>query len=139
MAATAAAIAYSTILKKGDGGTPETFTDYGLEVTTIDGLGFSRSAIDATHLQSDNGYSEFIHGIKTAKPFTAECNLVPSTVDNIQTLLEGAKGNWQILFPDNSYVTFAAGITDCTIGGMTPDGKMTMTIGFTPSGKPTWG
>lgn len=138
MTDTAAAIAFDCILKKGNGGSPEAFTDYGLEVTSIDGVGFTRAAIDATHMQSANGYTEMIFGLKTNKPFTVGVNLIPSSIGAIQTLLEGAKGNWQVLFPDNSSVTFGAGITDFSVGSLTPDGKMTATIGFTPSGKPTW-
>jgi predicted secreted protein len=136
--ASAAIIAYNTILKKGDGATPEVFTDYGLEITALNGVGFSRTAIDATHMQSANGYAESVFGMKQQKPFTAEINWVPSAAGAIQTLLEGAQGNWQILFPDNSTVTFAAGINDYAVGALTPDGKLTATISFTPSGKPTW-
>lgn len=138
MADTAARVGYGCILKKGNGGTPETFSDYGLEITSISGVGFTRSSIDATHMQSADGYTEMIHGIKTAKPFTVECNLIVSAVGAIQTILEGAKGNWQILFPDNSSVTFKAAVTDFDLGSETPDGKMTATMQFTPSGKPTW-
>ena len=136
--ASAAAIGFNTILKKGDGGSPEAFTDYGLEVLAVNGVGFTRTAIDATHMQSANGYQEFIFGLKQQKPFTVEVNWLASTVGAIQTLLEGAQGNWQILFPDNSNVTFTAGVQDLAIGSVTPDGKMTATLSFQPSGKPTW-
>jgi hypothetical protein len=136
--ASAAAIAYSTILKKGDGGLPESFTDYGLEINSVGGLGMSRAAIGATHMQSANGYEEFIFGLKTNKPFTVEINWLPSMTGAIQAILEGAQGNWQVLFADNSNVTFTAGINDFAVGSLTPDGKMTATLSFTPSGKPTW-
>lgn len=136
--ASQASIAYNTILKKGDGGSPETFTDYGLEVTGVNGIGFSRTAIDATHMQSANGYQEFIFGLKQNKPVTVEINYLPANTGAIQTLLEGAQGNWRVQFPDNSTVTFTAGIQDFALGNMTPDGKMSATVIFQPSGKPTW-
>ena len=138
MTDTAARVGYGCILKKGNGGAPETFTDYGLEVTAISGVGITRSSTDATHMQSPDGYTEMIHGLKTTKPFTVECNWIASATGAIQTILEGAKGNWQILFPDNSSVTFKAAVTDLDLGSNTPDGKLTATLQFTPSGKPTW-
>src|SRR5690349_8568395 len=136
--ASAATIAYGAILKKGDGASPEVFTDYGLEVTGINGVGFSRDAVDATHMQSSNGYREYIGGLKTNKPVTVEINWLPAGVGAIQTLLEGAQGNWRIQFADNSSVTFTALITDYAIGNLTPDGKQSATLVFTASGKPTW-
>jgi hypothetical protein len=137
MADTAARVGYGVILKKGDGGSPEAYTDYGLEVTSVSGVGFSRSAIDATHMQSADGYVEFIHGLKTTKPITVELNWLATNTASIQALLEGAKGNWRVQFPDNSTMTFKAAITDFDLGSVTPDGKMTASMVFTPSGKAT--
>lgn len=137
MADTAARVGYGVILKKGDGGAPEAFTDYGLEITSVNGIGFSRSSTSAVHMQSQDAYDEFIHGIKTTKPITVEVNWVAGLTASIQTLLEGAKGNWRVQFPDNSTLTVKAQITDFDLGGMTPDGKMSATMTFTASGKPT--
>ncbi|MFA5897933.1 MAG: phage tail tube protein [Hyphomicrobium sp.] len=138
MTATAASIGYSTLLKKGDGGSPEAFTDYGLEITSIDVTGVSRSAIDATHMASPNGYTEMIFGIKTQKPFNVEVNWVPTNTAAYQALLEGSAGNWRVQFPDNSTVTVYAGITDVSPATATPDGKLSCAFTFTPSGKATW-
>ena len=136
----AAKIAYNTILKKGDGGSPESFTDYGWEVNSVDGVGFSREAIDATHMQSAGGYHEFIPGLKTNAPVTVEINWIGSGTGAIQTLMEASSplGNWQIQFPDSSTVTFSAFITSFKLGGLSPDAKMTATVEFTPSGAPAW-
>lgn len=135
----AAKIAYSTILKKGDGGSPEAFTDYGWEITSIDGVAITREAIDATHMQSADGYREFIGGLKTQSPFTVEIAFIPANSGAVQTLLEATSpnGNWQILV-DTSTVTFSAMISSFSVGALTPEGKMTATVQFTPSGKPTW-
>lgn len=135
----AATIGYNTILKKGDGGSPEAFTDYGWEITSIDGVSISREAIDATHLQSASGYREFIGGLKTQAPFTVEFNFIPANAGAVQTLLEASSplGNWQILVA-SSTVTFSAMISSFSVGALTPDGKMTATVQFTPSGAPVW-
>lgn len=136
----AARIGYSTILKKGNGGSPESFSDYGWEITSMDGIGFSREAIDATHLQSAGGYREFVAGLKTQTPISVEIQWVASNTGALQTLLEATSplGNWQALFPDNSTVTFSALITSFKLGAVTPDGKLTATVELTPSGAPTW-
>jgi len=138
--ASAARIGYNTILKKGDGGSPEAFTDYGWEITSLDGIGFSREAIDATHLQSASGYREFVAGLKTMSPISVEIQWVASNTGALQTLIEATSplGNWQALFPDNSTVTFSALITSFKLGAVTPDGKLTATVELTPSGAPTW-
>lgn len=137
--ASSAKIGFNTILKKGDGGSPEAFTDYGWEITSIDGVAITREAIDATHMQSADGYREFIGGLKTQSPFTVEIAFIPANAGAVQTLLEATSpnGNWQILV-DTSTVTFAAMISSFSVGALTPDGKMTATVQFTPSGKPTW-
>ncbi len=136
----AARIGYSTILKKGDGGSPETFSDYGFEILSIDGIGFTREAIDATHMQSANGYREFVPGLKTQSPISLEVHWIAANTGAIQTLVEASSpgGNWQVLFPDNSKVTFSAFITSFKKGSDTPEGKLTATVEFTPSGQPTW-
>jgi predicted secreted protein len=133
----AAAIAFDTILKK-ETSTPGTYSDYGLELTAVNGIGFTRDAIDATHMQSANGYREMIFGLKQAKPMTFEFNMIPSVVGALQTITEGSASNWQVLFPDNSSLTFLAGMTEFDVAGMTPEGKMSASFVLTPSGKPTW-
>ena len=138
MPATAAAVGFGVILKKGDGGSPEAFTDYGLEVTSVNGIGVSRSSQDATHMASPGGYAEFIHGIKTAKAVTIGFNLVPSSSTAMQSIVEGSKGNWRVQFPDNTTLTFTAGMTDFDIGDLSPDAKMTGTCVLTPSGAYAW-
>lgn len=139
MADTEATIGYGVILKKGDGGSPtEAFTDFGLEITSAGAPGVSRSTSDVSHMQSPDGYTEMIFGLKTTKPFTVEFNWVPADTGSIKTVLEAGKKNWQIVFPDNSSCTVAAGITDLDISGLTPDGKMSASATFTPTGKATW-
>jgi hypothetical protein len=107
-------------------------------MTSVNGIGFSRDAIDATHMQSANGYREMIFGLKQAKPMTFEFNLVPSGVGALQTITEGSASNWQVLFPDNSSLTFACRHDRLRRRAMTPEGKLSASFVLTPSGKPTW-
>jgi hypothetical protein len=137
MVDTAADTGFGVILKK-ETSTPGTYTDYGLEIVSVNGIGFSRSSIDATHMASPDEYAEFIHGLRTTKPMTVGFNWVPSGTGALQTILDGAKANYQVQFPDNSTMTVKAALTDFDAGGLTPDGKMEGTAIFTPSGKATW-
>jgi len=139
MAETEADIGYGVIAKKGDGGSPtETFADFGLEITDVSGVGATRSAQDASHMQSPDRYTEMVYGLKTSKPFTISFNWIPENTAAIVAVLEGDPGNWQLLFADGTTCTVKAGITDLDISGLTPDGKMAASAVFTPSGKAVW-
>lgn len=139
MAETEADIAFGAFLQKGDGGSPtEAFTDIGLEITGTGAPGISRSSQDATHMKSPNGYTELIYGLRTSTPFNLELNFVPSDTPTVVAWMEGDKGNWRTTFPDGEYVTYAGAFTNFEIGSLTPDGKMTASATFTPTGKATW-
>ena len=139
MAATLVDVAFGVIFKKGGTAIGDAYTDYGLEITNIPPPGFTRAAIGATHMASPNGWSEAImSGIKEQKPFTVEFNWIVSFTPTIKTLMTGAMSWWQILFPDGSSVKVKLGVSDFSPGSLTPDGKMTASAEFTPTGEPTW-
>lgn len=140
MAETQADVAFGVILKKGGALVGDAYTDFGLELTSISAPGFTRSAIDATHHQSPNGWGEILlSGIKTQKPFTAEFNWIAENTGDVKDALEADLAWWKIEFPDGSSVSTKLGITDFTPGdGMTPEGKMTGSAEFTPGGEPVW-
>lgn len=137
MVDTAADTGYGVILKK-ETSTPGTYSDYGLEIVNVSGAGFTRTSISALHMASADEYDEFIHGHRTTKPLTVVFNWVPANTAALQAILEGSKGNWRVLFPDNTSMTVKAALTDFDAGTLTPDGKMEATVVFTPSGKATW-
>ena len=139
MAATEAEIAFGVILKKGGAAIGDAYSDWGLEITDATAPGFTRASIDATHMASPDGWGEVImSGIKTQKPFTVEFNWIVGDTGTIKTALEGAMSYWKIEFPDGSSVITLAGISDFSPGSMTPDGKMSGSAEFAPSGEPTW-
>jgi len=138
MTDTAADTGYGVILKKESSPSSGTYNDYGLELTSVNGIGFSRSSQDATHMQSPDEHTEFVHGLMTTKPITCEVNWLPSSTGALQTLQTTGKVNWRIQFPDNSTLTVRAALTDLDVGALTPDGKMTASFVLTPSGKGTW-
>ena len=137
MAATEADIGYGAIFKVGNGGSPtETFTDFGAEVTSITPPGYSRDALDATHMASPDKFREYIAGLMDAGEVSMDLNYVPSTGDAFVAALIAGKQNYQIDFSDaNVTFTFSA---ICTAYQPTApvDGKMTATATFKVSGKP---
>lgn len=140
MAATDADIAFGVVLKKGGAAIGDAYTDWGLEITDATAPGFTRAAIDATHMASPDGWGEVImSGIKTQKPFTVEFNWIVANTGTIKTAMEAAAMvYWKFEFPDGSSVITKAGISDFSPGSMTPDGKMSGSAEMTPTGEPTW-
>jgi hypothetical protein len=140
MAATEADIAFGVILKKGTTVIGGAYSDWGLEITDATAPGFTRAAIPATHMQSPNGWAENImSAIKEQKPFSVEFNWIVANTGPIKTAMaETVMSFWKFEFPDGSSVITKAGISDFSPGSMTPDGKMTGSAEFTPSGEPTW-
>lgn len=139
MAATQASASFGAILKKETVPSGGTYSDWGLEITSITPPGFATEAIDATHMTSPNGWRERIaNGVRDQKPIALEVNWIPSLTGTIKTALTAGKANWQILFPDNSVVTFAAILTDFSPSALVVDGKHTASLELTPSGEPTW-
>ena len=140
MAATAADIAFGVILKKGGTAIGDAYTDWALEITDATAPGWTREAMDATHMASPDGWAEVImSGVKKQKPFTVSFNWIASFTGTIKTAFElTAMVYWKFEFPDGSSVITLAGVSDFSPGGMTPEGKMTGSCEFSPSGEPTW-
>lgn len=139
MAETEADVAFGIILKQGGALIGSAYNDYGLEITNVTPPGFTRAAIGATHMASPNGWGESImSGIKDQKPFTVEFNWIVANTGDVKTALEGDMTFWSIEFPDGSSVKTKLGVSDFSPGALTPDGKMTASAEFTPTGEPTW-
>jgi|SRR3990170_5329292 len=133
---------FGTLLKRGDGGSPETFTTIA-EVASFGGLNMSADTIDATHTQSPGAWREFIVGLKDAGELSFDVNLIPSepthspTAGLIQDFNNGTRRNYQIVFPDNSTFKCNAGIRSLNISPAV-DGKLSASITLKMNGQPTW-
>ncbi|TDQ63571.1 tail tube protein [Maritalea mobilis] len=136
MAASSAIIGYNSTFAIGDGGDPtETFTAVA-EVTNITPPGYSRDAIDVTHMKSDDQFREYIAGLMDAGEVQIELNYVPSASDVLIAALTGGKGNFQITLPNSITFTFAAICTAYT-PAVPNDDKLSASATFKVSGKPT--
>ena len=139
MAETQAEVAFGVILKQGGALIGSAYSDYGLEITSITPPGFTRAAIGATHMASPDGWGETImSSIKEQKPFSVEFNWIVGNTGDVKTAMEGVMTFWSIEFADGSSVKTKLGVSDFSPGSLTPDGKMTASAEFTPSGEPTW-
>lgn len=104
--ATQALSAYGTLLKRGDGGAPETFTTVP-EVRSISGPSTETDEAEVTtHSSAAAGaYREFILTLIDAGSIEFDLNYVPSDAvhQNIRSdFASRAKRNWQLVLPGNA-------------------------------------
>lgn len=113
--------------------------DYFAEVSNINGIGMTRAAISAYHLESPENWDEFIAGMKTGRPVTLTLNFDPTDTSAVVTAFEAGTGEFRILFPGGTVAfDFAAVVTDFSLGDISGD-KMTASLVMQPSGKPVLG
>lgn len=76
---TNASIGFGSLLAIFDtDASPDAFVDIA-EVTNISGPSLARDAVDATHMASDDGWREFIPGLKDAGEVSVEMNYIPGS------------------------------------------------------------
>jgi len=133
MPASAADIGFTTTFGI-ESATPGTYTLVA-EVTKITPPGFSREAVEVTHLNSPDRFAEFIAGMNKAGPATIVLNLVPSATDALVTAFLATSGSYQITFPNAVTLTFSGFVLTYELDELSEE-AMTATATFQPSGKP---
>ncbi len=128
MARTKAKIGYGSVLKIGNGGSPETFAT----ISEMKSHGFDsmNDVQDATHLESDGGAAEYVGGILKYGPiqgsgnFNADAGQMGAYTD----LAAGTVRNFQmaLLSNTNKTISFAAIISKWAIKVPSPGGIMTV-------------
>lgn len=107
------------------------------EVTNITWPGYSRDAVDATHMQSPDTFREYIAGLMDAGEVSIEINFVPSATDVIVAAMVAGVGQFRIEHASGVKLLFSAIVT-----GYEPavplDDKMTASATFKVTGKPTF-
>lgn len=101
--ATQAISAYGTLLKRGDGGSPETFTTVP-EVRSISGPSMETDEAEVTtHSSAASGaFREFILTLIDAGTIEFDINYVPSDAVHLgirNDFLARTKRNWQLVLP----------------------------------------
>lgn len=138
MPATQARIGHGTTIGYAEIGTPEgPYTTLG-EVTNVTPPPISRDLIDATHMESEEGWREYIPGLKDGGEMSLDLNFVPGSATDDFMVAEQAVETvrpWEITFPNGAIWRFTA-----FCSGYEPavpvDDKMTATATFKVSGKP---
>lgn len=99
-------IGLGTLLKIGDGETPENFSAVA-EVKDITGPGLTREFAEFTHQQSVGGYREYKPTFKNSGDVTFKCNFLPddttqgfATEGLLKDYDDGTLRNFQLEFPD---------------------------------------
>jgi predicted ester cyclase len=116
-----------------EGSTPGTYVDVA-EVKTIQLPGFMRDAQEATHLESPDGYKEYIPGRKDMTEASFTLNWVMSETDALVTAFEATSGNYQITGPNGKRLRFAGFFTAYTLPELSGD-VMEATVTVRPTGK----
>ena len=108
--ASAATIGYGSKLRRGDGATPENFTDIA-EVFSIEPPSQESDDVEVTNLDSPNRMKEYIAGMGEPGEVSFEMNFLPThatqdaTTGLIEARVSGDVGNWQIEFSDAASTT----------------------------------
>lgn len=133
---------YGTLLKRGDGGAPETFTTVG-EVRSVSGPSMETDEADVTtHSSAASGaFKEFIMTLIDAGSIEFETNYVPSDPTHVgirQDFLARTKRNWQIVLPGAiQTISFSAYVKSMPYEFPT-DAAITQKISLRITGAPTW-
>jgi predicted secreted protein len=107
---TSSKIGYGSLLKRGNGSSPQTFTTVA-EVTQIGEFGSERELLEVTNLDSPNTFKEYLLGMKDGVEFPVTVNFLPNNAtQNFATGLmkdhnDGTARDFQFLV--NGFGTFS--------------------------------
>ena len=145
MADTQALIGFGVTLARGNGASPEVFTDIA-ELMDLSPPSMTKDQVEATHTKSPDGFREYIPGLKDGGEFSATMNFLPSDTTQGNTagglmhdfINESETRNWRITYPGSPAVTWTFRATVIGYEVATPmDDKMTLVATFRVAGAPT--
>jgi len=129
--------AFGIALQRGDGVTPtEAFATIA-KVTNVSGPEIERETYDVTAHDSEDGWREFIGGLKDAGEVSIEINYDPSVHDDLVADFEDtAPRNYKLVFP-GGLGTWALKLILTGFSQEAPvDDKLSAELTFKVSGKP---
>ena len=122
---------FGTLIKIGDGGTPEVFTTIA-EVKDISGPEVIRLMETVTHHSSPGGFREQIPTTKEVGPLTFPVNWLPDNATHsfasglLQDLNDGTLRNFQVVWSNVGTTTW---LLPCIVAGLGPDAPVTGVLG----------
>lgn len=133
MAATTAKLGFGVLFKRS--------TTVIAEVLSVQGPGYSRDTVEATHTESPSNFKEYISGLADAGEVTLSLHfLSDATQEQLLTDLGSMTSvSYNIVFPTPTAktCTFSAFITAWEPSAPHDD-KMTLAVTLKITGKPTW-
>ena len=116
---------------------PSTYTSLA-EVLSVTPPSISVETIDATHMASDDGFREFIAGLKDGGECVVTMNYVEASATLLQTLVLAGLETFKITLAGGSTLIFSGIPTGFAIDDVVIDDKMTMSFTVKVSGKPAY-
>jgi len=108
------------------------------EVLSVTPPAIAVETIEVTHMGSDDGFREYIAGLKDGGEVTVNMNYVEASATLLQTLVLAGKETFRITFPGSSTYTFSGIPTAFTFDDVVIDDKIAMSLTIKVSGKPTY-
>lgn len=148
MAESRARLGFGTLLERrtsAEGVSPEVW-QLVAERVSIGGPSMSRDAPDVTHMDSPNGWREFIPGLKDAGELTVEGNFVPEDASQngetglLSEFYSDVRARWRLTFPlsgSPGVVWEMSGIMTGFELDIPVDDKLAFTSTIKVSGEPT--
>lgn len=139
--ATLAISAFGTLVKIGDGGSPENFTTVA-ELAKIDGPNMQANTIDVTVHNSGSPWRRFISGLIDGGELKLTINFVPQNATHnysaglLSDFVNRAKRNFQLVFPEGTTWLLPTIITSFQTTS-DPAGALTASVALKINGTPT--
>lgn len=137
---TSAITGYGSKFGRGDGASPEVFTDIA-ECINITPPQLSRETVDGTHLQSPDQYMEYLAGMRDAGEVTFTMAYVASGTG--QSDIRGdfdsnSTVNYKITLPNTATWEFTGLITGIAPSELANEERVTESVTIKITGKPTF-
>jgi hypothetical protein len=136
--------AFGTLLKIGDGGSPESFATIA-EVTNIDGPSGKTGTADVTNHSSPSAFKEIVATTIDPGTYKITVNFTPTAITQnystgiLRDWINRTKRNFQLVWPNvgNTTIQFAAYVTDFSTKNPV-DGKLEAEFSIEVTGVYTW-
>lgn len=108
------------------------------EVLSVTPPAIAVETIEVTHMGSDDGFREYIAGLKDGGEVTVNMNYVEASATLLQTLVLAGVETWRITFAGASTYVFSGIPTAFTFDDVVIDDKMAMSLTIKVTGKPVY-
>lgn len=129
---------YGSVFERGDGADPEVFAEVA-EVVSITPPQLTKETVDATHLNSPDGYREFLAGMKDAGEVTFTMAYVANGTgqSDIRDDFEADDVvNYRITLPNDATWEFSGIVTGLAPSELSIEERVTEAVTIKVSGKP---